>query len=186
MRCRKRFEEFCCRFRVTRVLDCFQRWFRWFQDPYGGGRCAQDRRGSSTLDVSANHAVAVRRQETDLPRNIWAPDLQPDVVDAIGLRYGFSERLKAILRTTPPANSSEAPVENYTAEKEFDLPSVPDVEQGIPTPLTRLSSTLKAAKPNTRNFFNIAANFSSYQSIDIGEKCEYGPCVGDRYVCAPL
>ncbi|KFY52453.1 hypothetical protein V496_08430 [Pseudogymnoascus sp. VKM F-4515 (FW-2607)] len=111
--------------------------------------------------------------------NIWAPDLQPDVVDAIGLRYGFSERLKAILRTTPPANSSEAPVENYTAEKEFDLPSVPDVEQGIPTPLTRLSSTLKAAKPNTRNFFNIAANFSSYQSIDIGEKFI---CIGANWM----
>lgn len=143
-------------------------------------------KGLQHAGCKCQRSVSVRRQGADLSRNIWAPDLQPDVVDAIGLRYGFSERLKAILRTTPPANSSEAPVENYTAEKEFDLPSVPDVEQGIPTPLTRLSSTLKAAKPNTRNFFNIAANFSSYQSIDIGEKCEYGPCVGDRYVCAPL
>lgn len=138
------------------------------------------------MDVSVCHAVNARWQKTDLLRNVWAPNLQPDVVKAIGLRYDFSARLMAILRTTPPPNSIEAPAENWKTEKELDSPSLPDVEQAIPARLSRLSSTFDAAKPNTRNFFDIAANFSSYQSIDIGEKCGYSPCVGDRYVNAPL
>lgn len=135
------------------------------------------------MDVSVCHAVNVRWQKTDLLRNVWAPDLQPNVVKAIGLRYDFSARLMAILRTTPPPNSIEAPAENWKTEKELDSPSLHDVEQAIPARLTR---TLDAAKSNTRNFFDIAANFSSYQSIDIGEKCGYSPYVGDRYVNARL
>ncbi|KFY18338.1 hypothetical protein V493_08714 [Pseudogymnoascus sp. VKM F-4281 (FW-2241)] len=103
--------------------------------------------------------------------NVWAPNSQPEVVNAIGFRYGFSTRLMALLLTAPPADSSEAPVENCTTEKGFDSPSLPDVEQAIPTRFSRLSSTLEDAKRNPRNFFNIAANFPSYQSIDIGPKC---------------
>lgn len=101
-------------------------------------------------------------------------------MDAIVLQYNFSARLKAILCTTPPSDSSEAPAETSTTDREFDSHSLADIERAIPT---RLSSALKAAKPNSRNFFDIAANFSSYQSIDIGEKCKYSPCVGDR--CCP-
>lgn len=95
----------------------------------------------------------------------------------------------AILRTTPPAppaNSIEAPAKNWTTEKELDSPSLADVERAFPPPPTRLDSALEAAKSNTRNFFDIAANFSSYQSIDIGDKCGCSSCVGDRYVYAPL
>ncbi|KFZ08424.1 hypothetical protein V502_09362 [Pseudogymnoascus sp. VKM F-4520 (FW-2644)] len=111
--------------------------------------------------------------------NVWAPNLQPDVVKAIGIRYDFSARLMAILRTTPPPpNSIEAPAENWKTEKELDSPSLPDVEQAR---LTRVSSTLDAdaAKPNTRNFFDIATNFSSYQSIDIGDKFI---CIGANWM----
>lgn len=57
------------------------------------------------MDVSINHAVSVRWQITDFPRNVWAPDSQPDVVKAIGDRYGFSKRLVALLLTTPPPSS---------------------------------------------------------------------------------
>lgn len=127
------------------------------------------------MDVSVNHTVTPHWQKSDLPRNVWAPNLQPDVVDAIVLRYNFSARLKAILRTTPPSDSSEAPAKTYTTDKEFDSHSLADVERAVPT---RLSIALKAAKPNSRNFFDIAANFTSYQSIDIGEKCKCSPCLG--------
>lgn len=137
------------------------------------------------MDVSVNHAVTVRWQITDIPRNVWAPDSQPDVVKAIGDRYGFSKRLVALLLTTPPPSSREAPAENWTPDKELDSPSA-DIEKASPARPTPLDRDLKVVKPKTTNFFNIATNFSSYQSIDIGDKCGYSLYVGDRYVYVPL
>ncbi|KFY04101.1 hypothetical protein O988_00978 [Pseudogymnoascus sp. VKM F-3808] len=111
--------------------------------------------------------------------NVWAPNLQPDVVEAIGLRYNFSARLKSILCTTPPAKSNEAPKESYTTEKGIDSRIPIDVEKGVLNHPTRSDSALEAAKPHPRNFFDIAANFSSYQSIDIGDKFI---CIGANWM----
>ncbi|KFY11666.1 hypothetical protein V492_04335 [Pseudogymnoascus sp. VKM F-4246] len=107
--------------------------------------------------------------------NVWAPHTQPDAVEAIGLRYGFSTRLMALLGTAPPASAREDPAENLTAGKELDSASFADVEQALPARPTRLET----AKPNTRNFFDIATNFSSYQSIDIGGKFI---CIGANWM----
>ncbi|OBT90991.1 hypothetical protein VE02_00210 [Pseudogymnoascus sp. 03VT05] len=109
--------------------------------------------------------------------NVWAPDSQPDVVKAIGDRYGFSKRLVALLLTTPPPNSREAPAENWTPENELDSPSA-DIEKASAARPTHFDRALKV-KPNTTNFFNIAANFSSYQSIDIGDKFI---CIGANWM----
>lgn len=122
------------------------------------------------------HCIEMRPLSTATNRvhsNIWAPNEQKDSVEAIGRRYGFSPRLLALLCTVPPL--AETPVQNDSLEEKSASTSIEDLERGIDMPQ---DSSREVRKAGDKNFFDIARNFTSYQSIDIGErdKCTYAPC----------
>lgn len=101
-------------------------------------------------------------------RNIWAPNTQSKVVKAIGHRYGFSARLMAVLCTTPPVNVNKQSVDVDSPENVYLSSGIVAAERGIG--IAR-DNTLPATKLKSTNFYDIAKSFTSYQSVDIGDKC---------------
>jgi hypothetical protein len=123
--------------------------------------------------------IALRRGLYRLPKtnraysNLWAPNTQRGSVEAIGRRYGFSPRLLELLCTAPPPVNVQQLVHSDDSEDK-SASSLNDVELGIER---RQDTMREVPKGENKNFFDIARNFTSYQSIDIGErdKCAYVP-----------
>ncbi|TAQ89005.1 hypothetical protein B7494_g2683 [Chlorociboria aeruginascens] len=105
--------------------------------------------------------------------NVWAPNRQLELVESIGIHYKFSPRLRAIIRTIPPA--AETKHEKHTSRFKNKLFHKDDIELGrasFDTPATtpRPRSPPRTAHMNTSHY-SIANQMINYQSIDVGPRC---------------
>lgn len=92
--------------------------------------------------------------------------MQREAVEILGAHYGFSPRLVQLLCTAPPSISDPLSSEVPTESKSSTINVTDDIERGEKCMLQNVT------KPQQHKFYNIARGFKSYQSIDIGEKCE--------------
>ncbi len=99
--------------------------------------------------------------------NFWNPGRQRQSIELLGRHYGFSPRLIELLCTVPPIiTDHSADATPSLVKRRSTSGSAVDVEKGQSISLRQID-----APPSRRhNFYDIARNFTSYQSIDIGEE----------------
>ena len=139
------------------------------------------------MDVGGDH-VNSKLMLIVLQRNIWGPDGGVDhekrlprnknvgVADQLGAHYGFSPRLRAIIKTTPTFNVAKSTTKkpNRIKQKLHMENKLTDEEKGD-LPKTSLDST--TAKEPVKalpklSHYSIVQQMYNYHAVDFGDKCE--------------
>lgn len=108
--------------------------------------------------------------------NIWGPNRQPDIIDVLAHRYGFSPRLLAIIKTLPPNNSSSKDHRVSYKEKLFEKD---DIETGRASMNTHREHAPHRTPPGTTSHYTIAQQMINYQSVDVGARFM---CIGANWM----
>ena len=112
-----------------------------------------------------------------LSSNFWKPADHQKSIALLRRKYNFSPRLVEMITTRPPP-ISKAPISDDTSlSKKRDsssslVRSKADLEMGQLSPTSSTGSTLQ----REHNFYDIARNFTSYHSIDVGDQCKPYSC----------
>jgi hypothetical protein len=104
--------------------------------------------------------------------NIWAPNRQTGISEALAIHYKFSPRLGAIIQSTPqdlepPSKEprlSKSRIRRQHVHKE-------DVELATTSLDTPRLSTPPEGREETSHY-SIAKHMLNYQSIDVGNHCK--------------
>lgn len=108
--------------------------------------------------------------------NIWGPNRQPDVIDVLANRYGFSPRLLAIIKTLPPHISSN---KDHRASYKEKLYEKDDIETGRASMNVPRAHTAPRVSQGTTSHYTIAQQMINYQSIDVGARFM---CIGANWM----
>lgn len=106
-------------------------------------------------------------------RNIWGPNKQPGMIDVIADRYGFSHRLHAILKSSPPPNLGDEDPPTAAQPGAITANGLPmnDIELANGTAEKPLVRPMEG--PEDTNHYAIAERLINFQSLDLGEKCMF-------------
>lgn len=111
-------------------------------------------------------------------RNVWAPNVQADLIQTIGRYYKFSPRLLGIIRTEPVRHKSK---EEHAEQRHrdrikarlFPSPQSPkdDIELANGACLTGepIKVVGKGLEPS---HYSIANQMIHYNSVDLGDRCK--------------
>ncbi|GKT72297.1 ADP-ribosylation facto [Colletotrichum tofieldiae] len=99
--------------------------------------------------------------------NIWSPSTQPSTVQQIGNRYGFSQRLQAIMVAPPLASVPK--VDKIHLSKHGDIESGSICDEPKVQPSNRITTqSLEDLK-----IYQLVKETVNYTSIDQGKQCGY-------------
>lgn len=106
-------------------------------------------------------------------RNVWAPNHQTSLVDRLGEHYGFSARLRAIIKSNPhehdnPLGDEHANNKSGRTPQRFPKDDVERATASIDPP--RLDPLAQSGEDSSH--YSIAKHMKNYQSIDLGGHCE--------------
>ncbi|KAG9245642.1 hypothetical protein BJ878DRAFT_418765 [Calycina marina] len=108
--------------------------------------------------------------------NVWSPNKQTKLVDALAERYKFSPRLLAVIKTAPPPPKQHND-DNHTGHHRPGTAQKDDVEANSSLRSSQLSSSSYAAM--STGHYDIAKLMINYHSVDIGTRFL---CIGANWM----
>ncbi|GKT39948.1 uncharacterized protein ColSpa_00129 [Colletotrichum spaethianum] len=99
--------------------------------------------------------------------NIWSPSTQSSTVQQIGNRYGFSQRLQAIMRASPLASVLKNDKKQLAKQSDIESGSMYDEPKAQPSARTTVQNI------EDLEIYQLVKETVNYTSIDQGKQCGY-------------